>query len=120
MSHSGVGLLTLANIHEDEVGKISDGYHTFDELYEHRVVLFIALCKMCYLPNDVWRSEIHSDGSRYDGWFVMGINKEPGQQITYHLPMREWPNTEFAETLERAPRWDEHNSNDVIKRLRDL
>lgn len=25
-------------------GEVSDGYHTFDELYEHRVALFIALC----------------------------------------------------------------------------
>lgn len=25
-------------------GQLSDGYHSFDELYEHRLVLFIALC----------------------------------------------------------------------------
>lgn len=23
---------------------ISDGYHTFDELYEHRVLLYLNLC----------------------------------------------------------------------------
>lgn len=27
-----------------EGGDISDGYHTFDELYEHRCLLFIRLC----------------------------------------------------------------------------
>ena len=35
----------------------SDGYHTFDELYEHRVLLWINLIllqhpKMCYLVDE--------------------------------------------------------------------
>ena len=29
---------------ENEREKISDGYHDFEELYEHRCRLFIALC----------------------------------------------------------------------------
>src|SRR5689334_1578024 len=84
---------------------ISDGYHTFDELYEHRHALFIALCS---LLDDlghphIWRSRVHADGSSFEGWFLMGIGREPGEQITYHLPDRLWLQTDFAETLERAP-----------------
>ena len=27
-----------------DVGKLSDGYHTFDELYHHRAILFATIC----------------------------------------------------------------------------
>jgi hypothetical protein len=106
-----------------ETGKISDGYHTFDELYEHRSALFIAICRelsSARAVNPVWRSRLHADGTKYPEWFIMGINKEPGRQISYHMPAYLWPETECAETLERAPEWDGHTSADVIKRLADL
>jgi hypothetical protein len=35
-----------------------------------------------------------------------------GVQITYHLPEYKWTQTEFAETLERAPEWDCHTPAD--------
>lgn len=110
-----------------------DGYHTFDELYEHRIELFIALCKITQRWSDEdqrgalqdfdnpWRSKLHSDGSFLKGWFIMGIgNKEPGKQITYHLPLSRWDDVDFAETLEKAPEFDGHTSDDVINRLRDI
>ena len=28
----------------EEIMEAQDGYHSFGELYEHRVILFIALC----------------------------------------------------------------------------
>ena len=106
-----------------DTGKISDGYHTFDELYEHRITLFIALCK-AYDDNtfvgDVWRSKLHSDGTMFDDWFIMGIGRGKGQQITYHLPISKWKETEFAETLENAPEWDGHTPEDVLKRINKL
>lgn len=107
----------------------SDGYHTFEELYDHRIELFIALCRVCNyrLEKDhfieqfqVWRSKKHHDGSSYDGWFIMGINTDEGDQITYHLPMSRWEDTEFAETLDNAPEWDGHTPADVIQRLKGL
>ena len=109
--------------------QISDGYHTFDELYEHRIVLFIALCKELnknIIIDDtksittkikVWKSKLHSDGTTFEGWFVMGIGKEKGKQITYHLPIEKWEDTEFAETLENAPEWDGHTPEDVLNRI---
>lgn len=112
---------------EDSTGRISDGYHTFDELYEHRITLFIQLCKQVGLwnesnPKDIWRSERHSDGELAFGgtWFVLGIGKEKGKQITYHLPIEKWEETNFAETLENAPDFDGHTSNDVLERIKNL
>lgn len=65
-----------------------------------------------------WRSRLHHDGSAFDGWFIIGIGKEKGEQITYHLPERMWSDCDWAETLDRAPEWDGHTSADVLERLR--
>jgi len=111
----------------EQTGKISDGYHTFDELYKHRIILYIALCRARGNGDhsndlDVWRSSKHSDGEfAFNGnWFVLGINKEAGKQITYHLPNSYWGECEFAETLEKAPEFDGHTSEDVLERLKNL
>lgn len=106
--------------------QVSDGYHTMDELYEHRIELFLALCRVIHSEfgtsssPKVWRSKLHSDGKWYDGWFILGLFKEKGNQITYHLPMSKWDETDFAETLEKAPEWDGHTSSDVLNRLKNL
>ena len=108
--------------------EISDGYHTISELYSHRITIFIALCKE--LANNpeyqsgqkskIWKSIRHSDGTLYDGWFILGIGIEDGEQITYHLPMTYWTKTKFAGILEKAPKFDGHTPKDVLKRLLEL
>ncbi len=111
--------------------EVSDGYHTFDELYDHRITLYFSLCHQLFRLrnfteyfNDIWipiwRSKLHSDGSEFEGWFILGIYKEKGKQITYHLPIEKWEETNFAETLEKAPEWDGHTSGDVLERLKNL
>jgi hypothetical protein len=93
-------------------GKTSDGYHTFDELYEHRHALFAVACRFL----DGWKSKLHDDGTMFDGWFIAGIETAQGQ-ATYHMPMRLWEGFPARE-LEKAPAWDGHTPNDVIDRLR--
>lgn len=108
-----------------------DGYHTFTELYDHRIALWIALSKVYAETDfsewgldcpDVWRSKKHSDGELAFGgtWFVLGIGKENGKQMTYHLPIDRWDECDFAKTLEQAPEFDGHTSDDVLKRLKSL
>ncbi len=103
-----------------------DGYHTFGELYDHRITLYIALCHQIANGENygdwIWRSKYHSDGELAFGgsWFVLGIGKEKGKQITYHLPIERWSETDFAETLEKAPEFDGHTSDDVLARLKNL
>lgn len=103
-----------------------DGYHTFEELYDHRITLFITLCRVLISDQGgehwqpVWRSKLHHDSTSFEGWFIMGINKEKGEQISYHLPLSRWEETDFAETLEVAPEWDGHTSDDVLERLKKL
>lgn len=96
-------------------GSCSDGYHTFDELYEHRCLLYLAYLKALNSPAS-FRSRLHHDGSSFDGWFIVGT--EVGAQITYHLPDSMWELAGFLPIKDRAPKWDGHSSQDVCDRLR--
>jgi hypothetical protein len=97
-------------------GEVSDGYHTFDELYEHRCTLFLALIKAH--PTLSWISAKHHDGSAWDGWFVAGI-KAPTGDTTYHLPACMWSLAceTGAAILETGMWWDGHTAADVVKRI---
>ncbi len=113
----------LIEMKKPNTNLISDGYHTFGELYEHRIINFMAVCRLAKLALNkyVWRSKAHSDGEVWDGWFILGIDYAPGKQITYHLPNEKWDMCEgFAVTREKAPDWDGHTSQDVLKRLTEL
>jgi hypothetical protein len=104
-------------------GDISDGYHTFNELYDHRITLYIKMCEflsVLVFPPPIWKSRKHSDGTEWEGWFILGIGIEKGKQITYHLPISRWDECDFADELTAAPEWDGHTSNDVLERLKNL
>ena len=115
-------VVEVQEILTDDIGSVSDGYHTFHELYEHRITLYIAFCH--YMRNrsliPFWKSKKHSDGSLYEGFFILGIYKGKGAQITYHIPMKYWNDTDFADTLDKAPEYDGHSSQDVLQRIRDV
>jgi hypothetical protein len=127
MGYTALGMAQRAvvRVPDDERGNISDGYHTFNELYEHRIVLYIALCSEinsnpAHQYTQVWKTTVHSDGSVWDGWFIMGINLPDKRQITYHLPLSKWNECEFAPTFDKAPEFDGHTSEDVLERLKSL
>lgn len=100
-----------------DVGEVSDGYHTFNELYEHRIILFISL--MIAYPKISWRANSHSDGTCLDGCFIAGMYLPTGD-IRYHLPVNTWEylNGEGISTYTKAPKWDGHTSEDVLCRLK--
>ena len=100
-------------------GEISDGYHTFSELYEHRHFLLINFMR-CH-PTISWRANNHEDGSNYSGWFVAGMHL-PAGDISYHLPDSYWELLDYSgiATSLRAPKWDGHTSKDVLERLKQL
>lgn len=102
--------------------KISDGYHTFQELYDHRLFLTSVLFNEWANSNkyDVHKSWHHSDGEECfgGGWFIV-VAELPFGQISYHyesqywcmfqIPVKELPNT-----------FDGHTSADVLSRLSRL
>lgn len=92
---------------------ISDGYHTMDELYYHRGVLFSVVCNQN--SSLAWKSRKHSDGTMYDGMFIAGINTPEGQ-YTYHCENDLWDLFNVKE-LDHAPEWDGHEPKDIVRLL---
>lgn len=95
-------------------GDLSDGYHTFNELYHHRAVLFSMICNLN--KDKAWKSLKHFDGSMYDGMFIVGI-ESPYGQITYHYDIKPyWEMFNIGE-VENAPEWDGSTPQDCIDRM---
>ena len=102
-----------------EVGQIYDGYHTFNELYHHRAVLFSVICNS--RPELAWKSKQHDDPKQpmYDGMFIVGINTPEGQ-ATYHYDLDPYWDMFKVKELERAPKWDGHTPDEAIRRIGTL
>ena len=107
----------LIYIPDKGVGEVSDGYHTFNELYDHRAKLFAIIC---HDHQDLaWKSLQHEDGSMYDGMFIVGIDTPLGQ-ATYHYDVRLYWALFNVKELERAPKYDGHTPSDAIWRIGSL
>ena len=104
----------LRTIPAVDVEKISDGYHTFADLYEQRLILSAALAK-----NNpyAWKSKRHEDGSVPfgGGWFIMGFDTDEGC-YTYHYKLKDWDLFQCKE-LDKGKPWDGHTSKDVRRLL---
>lgn len=102
---------------EGDTGSVSDGYHTFDQLYEHRCWLFLAL--MLANKEISWIARYHYDGTHINGYLIAGMNLPNNKQITYHIPVQMVEHNSKFNILDFAPPWDYHTSDDVIDRLRN-
>lgn len=104
----------LTNI---DIGEFSDGFHTFNSLYNQRLILFAALVNT--YPYFSWKTKRHCDGEECfgGGWFLVGINTPEGP-YTYHYELKDWDLFNCKE-LDKAPEWDGHTDEDV-KRLLSL
>lgn len=100
-------------------GETSDGYHTFNELYEFRKVFNAVLFNEWYAQGkySVHKSERHADGEPCfgGGWFIVMATLPTGQ-ISNHYEMKDW-NLFKCEERKRADTWDGHEAKDVIDRL---
>jgi len=94
-----------------QVGEISDTYHTFNELYDHRAILFSIICNM--FPEKAWKAKKHSDGEIWDGLFIAGVETPEGQ-YTYHYLLQRWELFKVKE-IEFAPPYDGHTPKDIIR-----
>lgn len=101
----------------DDMGEFSDGYHTFNELYHHRAVLFSVICNM--MPEKAWKSKLHNTGDMFNGMFIVGIETEQGQ-ATYHYRVDPYWDIFKVKELERAPEWDGHTPADAIQRIGNI
>lgn len=99
-----------------KIGDISDGYHTFDELYHHRAVLFAVICNM--YPDKAWKSKQHDDPNfpMYKGMFIVGIETPEGQ-ATYHYNLDPYWDIFNVKEIDRAPKFDGHTPDEAIRRI---
>lgn len=102
---------------ETGIGDLSDGYHTFNELYHHRAILFSVICNS--FKSCAWKSKKHSDGTMYDGMFIVGIDTPEGS-ATYHYDIESYWNMFDVKELDKAPEWDGHTPDDAISRIAGL
>ena len=98
-------------------GNTSDGYHTFNELYHHRAVLFSVIVEN--FATRAWKSKLHADGTMYEGMYIVGI-ETPDGQATYHYDVEPYWHLFRCKEVDRAPEWDGHTPDQAIERIGKL
>ena len=98
-------------------GEISDGYHTFNQLYHQRAILFATIVNQN--KDKAWKSFKHSDGhycfDENGEMFIVGIDTPKGS-YTYHYHKKYWDYFDCKE-LEYGKVWDGHTEEDVTRLL---
>jgi hypothetical protein len=113
-------ILFTKNDYKVENNDISDGYHTFKQLYRNRLLYNAAFAKLAKTSGmKVFKSYKHSDGKLcFDGsWFIVVIQLPTGQ-ISNHYRVANWAKFEVP-YVPFAPKWDGHSTEDVLQRLDD-
>ena len=101
---------------ETDMGEVSDGYHTFNELYYYRMLYNAAFFNL--LPKErVHKSKRHHDGEECfgGGWFIVMANLPTGQ-ISNHYELKYWDLFKVPEK-EIADEWDGHTPQEAAERL---
>jgi len=98
-----------------EIDDLSDGFHTFRQLYYQRMMLFATIVKQN--KDKAWKSLRHEDGELCfgGGWFIVGIDTPEGS-YTYHYEDNYYSLFD-CEELERGKHWDGHTEKDVARLL---
>jgi len=108
----------------DDPGEVSDGYHTFNELYRYRMLYNAALFNVWggdddarQLVTGVHKSWRHHDGEQCfgGGWFIV-LADLPTGQISNHYPLDCWDLFHIVER-QTAAEWDGHTPAEAADRL---
>ena len=106
-----------------EIGDVSDGYHTFNELYEFRKVYNAALFNEWASQGkyDVHKSMKHYEGEECfgGGWFIV-VAVLPSGQISNHYEMKDWDLFRIPQQEKALFPFDGHTAADVLNRLKSI
>lgn len=152
-SKNGISLAVQKGINEtpsDIRGGYSDGYHTFDELYEFRKVFNAALFnewakinpnviiseskergKITVKYNPILDGEnilynVHKSWKHHDGELCFGggwfivVAILPTGQISNHYEAKDWDLFKIPAVEKALYEFDGHTSTDVLERLKNL
>jgi len=115
----------IDNTPSDVRGNYSDGYHTFNELYEFRktynAALFNEWAKFDIPQYNVHKSIRHHDGEYCfgGGWFIV-VAVLPTGQISNHYELKDWDLFKIPAKDRALFEFDGHTSADVVARLNAL
>ena len=98
-----------------DIGDLSDGFHTFNQLYYQRMMLFATIVKQNH--DKAWKSLRHEGGELCfgGGWFIVGVDTPEGS-YTYHYETNFYSLFDCVE-LKRGKHWDGHTEKDVTRLL---
>ena len=107
-----------------DIGRISDGYHTFNELYEFRLMYNAHLFNLWHEKGlyDVHKSYLHHDGEKCFGkedTFIVTA-QTPHGQISNHYKSWAWDYFKIPEEEKAKHMYDGHTPKDVLKTLKKL
>ena len=133
-------IIQESKIDGKDVSQVSDGWHTFSDLYDIRLAYNVALfnewgsqpetgsclfgqhsMNLLCSKHDVHKSQRHHDGELCfgGGWFIVVVNL-PSGQISNHYEMKHWDLFKIPSYEKAKYEWDGHTSEDVINRLKSL
>lgn len=116
------------NVPEFKENELSDGWHTFNDLYEFRklynAVLFNEWASHTSAGEptyNVHKSICHNDGELCfgGGWFIV-VAILPTGQISNHYKIEDWDLFKVPIKDKALYPFDGHTPDDVLIRLRDL
>lgn len=100
---------------------VTDGYHTFAELYEFRKMYNALLFNEWALQglNNVHKSLKHFDGEDCfgGGWFIV-MAELPTGQISNHYKVEDWDLFDVPSTEKALIQYDGHTAKDVLQRMK--
>ncbi len=106
-----------------DIDDISDGYHTFGELYEFRKMYNAALFNEWAEAEryEVHKSLKHNDGGVCfgGGWFIV-VAVLPDGQITNHYKNEDWDLFRLPVKDKAMYKYDGHTGKDVLDRLKSI
>lgn len=100
---------------------VSDGYHTFKELYEFRMLYNAAFFKHLFFSHfSVHKSLRHYDGELCfgGGWFIV-VAELPTGVISNHYESKYWDLFHVPSFHKSITPFDGHTPQDVVERLTD-
>lgn len=109
----------MVYLNDDDVEKLTDGYHSYESLYDMRLAFTTLLAKV--MPSRCYKSKLYSDGSIMfgGGWFlfVCHLPTRAGvKTISFHYENRYWHRFNIK-IRTRAEPYDGHTTDDVINSL---
>ena len=113
--------IVVLNSPDDDV-EISDGHHTFEELYSYRLVYHAEAVKhWMSLGIEVVISLRHSDGELcFGGGYFIVVAQLPAGQVSNHYKLDCIDYFRTVPYVEIPPKYDGHTPQEALKRIQQF